>query len=247
MELDGKVALITGAASGMGRAAAIQLAANGARVFAADLNAAGAEETRIAISQAGGEAIACRLDVSDSAEVDGAVKHALERFGQIDVLVHCAGVGGMTPVIEMTDDTWRRILAINLDGSFYVSRAVARAMIGRGAGGTMILIASGIGQQGMAGNAHYAASKGGVIALMKSLALELGRHNITVNAINPGRTETPFLTRGVPFSEEERRRHVGNDPLGKLSQPEDIAETILFLASRGGKYMTGQLVTTRMP
>ena len=242
MELEGQTVLVTGAASGMGRAGALLLAANGARLAVADRNAAGAEATQRDISQAGGQAKAFTVDVSHSSDVDGMVEEVVSAFGGIDVLVHCAGLVSHHNVVELSDDEWRRILSTNLDGTFYVCRAVARHMVERRAG-TMVLMTSDRGQLGDKGAAHYAASKGGMIAFAKSLAMELGPLGITVNTINPGTTETPFL---ADMTEERRRQRTAADPLGRLSQPDEIAQTILFLASRGGKYMTGQVVTTRM-
>ncbi|MHB8620611.1 MAG: SDR family NAD(P)-dependent oxidoreductase [Chloroflexota bacterium] len=241
-ELKGKVALVTGGAGGLGRAAALRLAANGAALALADVDRAGLQDVRAEITQLGGRAEALVADVSQPAEAEAMVEQSVAAFGQIDVLVHVAGVRGRCKVQDMSDQEWRRVLTINLDGTFYVCRAAARAMLARQTG-TIILMTSDRGQQGQAGGAHYAASKGGMIAFMKSLAWDLGRQGITVNAINPGTTNTPFIA----YMEEERRQQrAGQDPLGRLSQPDEIAETILFLASRGGKYMTGQVITTRM-
>jgi NAD(P)-dependent dehydrogenase (short-subunit alcohol dehydrogenase family) len=237
------VALVTGAASGIGRAAARALAREGAAVAACDRNLEGAEAVARELTDSGGRALALALDVADSAAVDAAVERTLAELGPIDVLVNCAGIAPRTPTLELTDDEWRRVVAVNLDGTFYVSRAVGRAMAARGSG-TMILIASDRGIYGLAGGAHYAASKAGVVAYAKSLALELGPQGVTVNAVNPGTTDTP-LARGT-LSEEEWQKRWSNDPLGRLSTPEDIAEIVRFLAGPGGRFMTGQLITTRM-
>jgi 3-oxoacyl-[acyl-carrier protein] reductase len=171
------------------------------------------------------------------------VEQTLAMFGRIDILAHCAGVAPRKPVLEMSDEEWHQVLGINLDGTFYVARAVARPMVQRGSG-TMILIASDRGTYGLAGGSHYSASKAGVVAFAKSLALELGPQGVTVNALNPGTTDTP-LARGT-LTDEEWQKRWSQDPLGRLSTPDDIAEIILFLAGPGGKIMTGQLLTTRM-
>lgn len=243
VDLSGRVALVTGAASGIGLACARLLAANHAAVVVADRNVAGAEEAARQIAAAGGEALALAVEIGESASVDALVVRTLERYAQIDVLVHCAGVSPRKNVVDLTDDDWHRVIAINLDGTMYVSRAVARHMLPRKTG-TMILIASDRGLLGQSAKSAYAASKGGVIAFAKSLALELGPHGITVNALNPGTTDTPLVRSEMPPALWDQR--VKADPLGKLSEPEDIAEIVLFLAGSAGRFMTGQLVTTRM-
>ncbi len=242
MRLAGKVAVITGAASGNGREIALRFAQEGARVVVADRNVEGAEAVRQVIEQSGGSALAVAVDVADPQSVQTLVDRTLTTYGQIDVLVNCAGIAPRKPVLEMTDEEWRQVIAVNLDGTFYVSRAVARPMVERGSG-TLILIASDRGIYGLAGGAHYSSSKAGVIAFTKSLALELGPSGVTVNAINPGTTDTP-LARGTLTDDEWQKRWT-QDPLGRLSLPEDIAEIVLFLARSGGKFMTGQLITTR--
>jgi NAD(P)-dependent dehydrogenase (short-subunit alcohol dehydrogenase family) len=206
----------------------------------ADRNAGGAAAVQ---NEIGAGALALAFDVADSGLVQTMTDQTLAAFGKIDVLVHCAGVSPRRPVVEMSDEEWRATLAINLDGTMFVTRAVARAMIAAGAG-TMIVIASDRGLLGAVNKSAYAASKGGVIAYFKSLAVELAPHGVTVNAINPGTTDTPMLRAGMPS--ELWASRLKTDPLGKMSQPEDIAEMVLFLAGAGGRFMTGQLITTRM-
>ena len=168
MSLQGQVALVTGGGSGIGRASARALARAGARVVVADQNVEGAEAVREAIEQSGGSALAVAVDVADPRSVQALVDRTLATYGQIDVLVNCAGIAPRKPVLEMTDEEWRQVIAVNLDGTFYVSRAVARPMVERGSG-TLILIASDRGIYGLAGGAHYSSSKAGVIAFTKSL------------------------------------------------------------------------------
>jgi NAD(P)-dependent dehydrogenase (short-subunit alcohol dehydrogenase family) len=240
IDLTGKTALVTGGASGIGRACAITLAANGAHVAVADRNAAGAATVQ---GEIGPAAIAVAVDVADSASVQAMVDQTAAAFGSIDILVHCAGISPRKAVIDMSDEDWRSVMAVNLDGTMYVTRAVARAMV-PAKRGTMILIASDRGLLGQAAKSAYAASKGGVISFTKSLALELATYGITVNAINPGTTDTPLVRAEMPPELWESR--LKTDPLGKMSQPEDIAEIVLFLAGAGGRFMTGQLITTRM-
>ena len=243
IDLRERVALVTGGASGIGLACARILARNGAAVAVADRNLPGAVAAGDGIVAAGGTAVACEVDVADSAAVQSLVDDVLERYGQIDILVHCAGVSPRKNVVDMSDEDWHRVIAINLDGTMYVARAVARHMLPRRSG-TMVLVASDRGLLGQSAKSAYAASKGGVIAFAKSLALELGPHGITVNALNPGTTDTPLVRAEMPPALWERR--VKEDPLGKLSEPEDIAEIVLFLAGAAGRFMTGQLITTRM-
>jgi NAD(P)-dependent dehydrogenase (short-subunit alcohol dehydrogenase family) len=243
IDMSGRVALVTGGASGIGLACAKLLAHNGATVAIADRDLAGAEAVRDTITGSGSDAIALDVDVANSASVQAMVDRTLERYTHIDVLVHCAGVSPRRPVVDMSDDDWHRVIAINLDGTMYVTRAVARAMIPNNAG-TMVLIASDRGLYGQAAKSAYAASKGGVIAFAKSLALELGPSGITVNALNPGTTDTPLVRTQMPQALWDQR--VKADPLGRLSEPAEIAEIVLFLAGAGGRYMTGQLITTRM-
>jgi len=243
IDLTGRVALVTGGASGIGLACARLLAHNRAAVAIADRNVAGAEQAAATIAAADGDALALAVEIGDSTSVDAMVASTLARYARIDILVHCAGVSPRKSVVEMSDDDWHRVIAINLDGTMYVARAVARHMLPRRSG-TMILIASDRGLLGQAAKSAYAASKGGVIAFAKSLALELGPHDITVNALNPGTTDTPLVRAEMPPALWERR--VNEDPLGKLSEPEDVAEIVLFLAGAAGRFMTGQLITTRM-
>jgi NAD(P)-dependent dehydrogenase (short-subunit alcohol dehydrogenase family) len=240
IDLNGKTALVTGGASGIGRACAILLAANGARVAVADRNTGGSAAVQCEI---GASAIAIAVDIGESASVDEMVAQTMAAFGHIDILVHCAGVSPRRAVVDMSDEDWRGVMAVNLDGTMFTTRAVARVMI-PAATGTMILIASDRGLLGQANKSAYAASKGGVIAFNRSLALELAPHGITVNAINPGTTDTPLVRAQMPPELWESR--LKTDPLGKMSMPEDIAEMVLFLAGAGGRFMTGQLVTTRM-
>ncbi len=233
---------MTGAASGIGLACARRLAQSGARVALADRNVAGAQAACAELG-AGDGAVALEVDVSDSRSVQAMVDRTLERFGRIDILVHCAGISPRRLVVDMTDEDWHRVIAVNLDGTMYTARSVARAMIAEGTG-TMVFIASDNGLAGQAAKSAYAASKGGVIAFAKSLALEMGPHGITVNALNPGTTDTPMLRAEMP--PEVRERRLKSDPLGRLSEPDDIAEIVLFLAGAAARYMTGQLITTRM-
>lgn len=240
IDLHGKIALVTGAASGIGLACAQQFARSGASVAFADRNRPGLDA---ALAATPGEHLAVDVDVAQSASVQAMTDRVLDRFGRVDILVHCAAISPRRTVVDMTDDEWRETIGINLDGTMYTARATARAMLERG-GGTMVFITSDNGVYGQGSKSAYAASKGGQIAFVKSLAIELGGHGITVNAVNPGTTDTPMLRAEMP--PEVRERRIKADPLGRLSEPAEIAEIVLFLSGAAGRYMTGQVVTTRM-
>lgn len=239
--LKGKVALVTGGASGIGLASGKLLASRGAYVALADLNGAAAEAATEAIRAAGGAAGAYTVDVGDSAQVAKLVADVTGAKGRIDVLLHAAGIYPKNPFLEMTDAQWRHVLRVNLDGSFYVTRDVARVMATQRAG-TMILMTSDRGVYGSIDFAHYAVAKGGMIALVKSLALNLGKYGVTANGINPGLTDTPLARAGNPNWGAKQ----DIDVLGTHSKPEEIAEIVLFLAGTAGSFMTGQIVSTRM-
>jgi 3-oxoacyl-[acyl-carrier protein] reductase len=241
VSVEGKATIVTGGASGIGRASALLLARHGAKVVVADRDADGARRVRDEIVAAGGVAIDAGVDVGDAAAVARLVARTQQEFTRVDVLVHAAGICPRKPFLDMTDDDWRRVLRINLDGTFYVTRDVARVMAAQRAG-TMILLASDRGIHGSIDYAHYAASKGGMLALTKSLALTLGRYGVTVNAINPGLTDTP-LARAANVDWQQK---LELDVLGASSLPEEIAETVLFLAGTADRFMTGQAVGTRM-
>lgn len=242
MPVRDKVALVTGAASGIGLASARLLAANGAKIVVADRDAATAAKVSDEIGKAGGTAIAAGVDVGSAPETRALVDRTLAEFGRVDVLVHAAGICRRTPLLEMSDEEWRDVMRVNLDGTFYVTRDVGRAMAAQNAG-TMILLTSDRGLFGSADYAHYAASKGGMIALTKSLALALGRYGVTVNGLNPGMTDTPLARGANPSNWDEKLKL---DVLGKASRPEEIAQTVLFLAGSAGAFMTGQIVGTRV-
>ncbi len=238
------VALVTGGGSGIGRSAALELARHYDRVLVADLSLDAAQSVAMEIEARGGEAFAVHVDVRDTDSVESMVASAKSGGGKIHVLVHSAGVfGGQRAVLTMSDDEWRDILDVNLTGAFRVTRAVAKHMADNRSG-TIVLIASDRGIYGGKNKAHYAASKAGLIAYAKSLALELGEFGVTCNAVNPGATMTPGFDADAPSEIKEKR--VKSDPLGRLSTPEDIAEVIGFLARSGGEFITGQLISIRM-
>lgn len=242
MSMRNKVVVVTGAASGIGRAAARLLAREGATVVVADRDEAGAAKVSEEIAAAGGTAVDMVFDLADPAQIRALVARTLQAFEHIDVLVHAGGICRPAPLLDMSDDEWRETLRVNLDGTFYLTRDVGRAMAARRSG-TMILLTSDRGVYGAVDYAHYAASKGGMIALAKSLALALGKHGVTVNGLNPGMTDTPLARGANPAMWDAK---VAMDVLGKASMPDEIAQTILFLAGAGGAYTTGQVIGTRI-
>jgi NAD(P)-dependent dehydrogenase (short-subunit alcohol dehydrogenase family) len=241
MSLQGKVALVTGGASGIGRAAALRLGREGAQVVVFDMNGDGAREATEAIVAVGGNARHVAGDIGDPAQVARLVEGTLATEGAVDILLHAAGIFPKNPYLEMTDEQWRHVLRVNLDGTFFVTRDVGRAMVKRGSG-TMILMTSDRGVYGAADFAHYAAAKGGMIAMVKSMALAFGKHGVTVNGINPGMTDTPLARGGNPNWEDKLKL----DVLGSCSTPEDVADIVMFLAGTASRFMTGQIVSTRL-
>ena len=248
MILNGKVALVTGAASGIGKACALALAEAGAEVVAADINAAGAQATVDAISAFQRKAVAVPTDVGDLGQIDHMVKQALAAFGQIDILVNNAGVTRRADIMDLTEADWDRIHRVNAKGVFFCLQRVAREMIPRRSG-RIINIAS-IAGKGYAGtsNAAYAASKGAVISLTFTAAQQLAKHDINVNAICPGVTRTALSNdnlviraqqAGISVEEMERQR-VKDIPIGRANEPEDIAAMAVFLASPGARNITAQ-------
>ena len=239
MELEGKSAIVTGAASGLGREIALTLAAAGAAVTVADVNLAGAEAVARRIATGGGAARAAAVDVADSGTVEAMVAAAAAAYGSVDVLVNNAGYALNAPVVDMSEQDWDTVLAVNLKGQFLCCRAVGRRMLAQGTGGRIINIASTAAGNARYAGAAYGAAKAGVVQLTRTLALELGDHGITVNAVGPGFTETPAT---VESSEEYRRNFLAQVPAGRAGQPADIAHAVRFLASPGSEYINGQII-----
>jgi len=248
MDLTNQVALVTGAGQGIGKAAAEALAAAGAHVVIADIDRVKANAAAEAIMAGQRRAAAIQADVGDLREIDRMVQEALAAFGQIDILVNNAGVTRRADIMDLTEADWDRIHRVNAKGVFFCLQRVAREMIPRRSG-RIINIAS-IAGKGYAGasNVAYAASKGAVIGMTKLAALQLGKHNINVNAVCPGVTRTALSDanlavaaqqQGITLEEMERRR-ADVIPLKRANDPEDIAAMVVFLASPGARNITGQ-------
>ena len=239
MLLDGKTALVTGASRGIGRAIALCLAAEGARVainYAGNVKAA--EEVKASVEAAGGTAILCQADIADSTAVEAMIADVVKEFGTIDILVNNAGITRDTLLMRMKDEDFAKVLDTNLKGVFYCTKAVAKLMMKKRAG-RIINMASVVGLVGNAGQTNYAAAKAGVIGFSKSAAKELASRGITVNVVAPGFIGTD-MTAGLPESVKEKM--LTDIPLGRMGEPEDVANAVLFLALDQASYITGQVV-----
>jgi NAD(P)-dependent dehydrogenase (short-subunit alcohol dehydrogenase family) len=251
--LQDKVVLVTGAGAGIGRATALAMAEAGATVAAADIDLAAAQRTADQIATNTRRGLAIEVDCGDVSKIDAMVARTVADFGRLDVIVNNAGVTRFAYIMDLTEADWDRIHRINAKGVFFCLQRAAREMIRQnqadGSGGRIINIAS-IAGRGYAGtsNAAYAASKGAVIALTKTAAQQLGRHNINVNAICPGVTRTELGARnaveraaelGITIAELQAQQEAGI-PIGRANQPEDIAAMTVFLASPGARNITGQ-------
>ncbi len=242
-DLKGKVAIITGARRGMGKADALAFAKNGAKVVVADIFQKECELVVDEIKKNGGEGLAVKCDVTDKKEIEEMVKKTVDKFGKVDILVNNAGICQFKPFLELTEEEWDRTLDINLKGYFLCAQTVAKEMV-KQKSGTIVNIASVVMGQigmGMAGLAHYSASKGGIAALTKTLALEFAPYNIRVNAIAPGAIDTPMAasTKADPKVLEATLAMI---PLHRMGKAEEIANTVLFLTSDASSYVTGSIV-----
>ncbi len=238
MTLQDKVALVTGAGQGIGRAVALALAREGASIAVCDVNAETAEAVAQEVRDLGPRAAAQQGDISKASDADGAVKATVEQMGRLDILVNNAGVTRDGLLLRMSEEDWDHVLTINLKGTFLCSRAAARVM-SKQRWGRIINVASVIGIRGNAGQANYAASKAGVIGLTKSLAREFASRGITANAVAPGFIRTAMTD---VLSDAVKEQILAQIPLGALGQPEDVAAVITFLAGEGAGYVTGQVI-----
>lgn len=239
MLLDGKVALVTGASRGIGRAIALKLAAEGAKVA---INYAGstekAEAVKAEIEAAGGEALLCQADVSSSEAVAAMVGAVVERFGRIDILVNNAGITRDGLLARMKDEDFHAVLKTNLGGVYVCTKAVTKLMM-KQRSGRIVNMASVVGLMGNAGQSNYAAAKAGVIGFSKSMAKELASRGITVNMVAPGFIDTDMT---AAMTEKAREATLAGVPLGRAGQPEDVANAVCFLVSDNASYITGQVV-----
>jgi 3-hydroxybutyrate dehydrogenase len=251
MRMKGRVALVTGAASGIGRAIAEAFAREGAHVGVADIGAAGARDVAHAISAAGGSALAVVMDVTREDQVDAGVEALAAHFGGMDVLVSNAGVQHIAAVVDLSLEAWRRLLAIHLDGAFLTTRACMRRMIASGKGGCLLYMGSVHSVEASPLKAPYVAAKHGILGLARTVAKEGAKHGIFSNVIAPGFVKTPLVEKQIPeqardlgISEAEVVKNVmlKNTVDGEFTTLEDVAQLAVFLASFPSKALTGQSV-----
>ena len=241
LKLDGRVAVVTGGASGIGLACVEALVEAGARLVIADASAANIEAAKPKLRALGVNAE--QLDVTESAEVDAFAQRTLKQYGRIDVLVNSAGIGRQTAAEETTDEEWRQVMSVNVDGVYWCARAFGRIMLAQG-GGSIVNVGS------MAGdivvrpqkNVHYNASKAAVHHMTRSLATEWADRKVRVNAVAPGFIETPMNAFALKRDVETTRMWLGNTPMGRVGQTHEIASVVLFLASEASSLMTGAIV-----
>ncbi|MFA7585758.1 MAG: 3-oxoacyl-ACP reductase family protein [Novosphingobium sp.] len=238
-----RTALVTGGASGMGEATAHRLAREGNRVAVVDIDGDGARRVVAAIEAGGGTAVAVKADISDSAQIASALAIVRKALGPVTILVNNAAVENFCPILEIGEDNWDRIMAVNLKGVFLLTQAVLPDMLTAGWGRVVNISAYGA-QIGATEMAHYTASKGGVIAMTRSLAVELGAQGITVNSVSPGFIDTPMARRAIEGSKFEvpAEQLVAGYPIPRLGRPEEIAAAVCFLASADAGYITGQVL-----
>ena len=237
MDFSGRVALVTGGASGIGFAMARQLAELGAKIAIADLNLEGANDAAAKLADA--EVFTVKVDVSDPADAVKMVDAVVGHYGKLDILVHSAGVGVEKSFLETTQEEWRRLIDIDLSGTFYCAQAAARKMV-ENQYGRIVMLSSTAGLRGGTGRAAYGAAKGGVVALTKVMAVELAQYGITANALAPGAIETELVAR--MHSDETRRVYRAGIPMDRYGTPEETAFTGVFLASEQAGYVTGHIL-----
>lgn len=238
-DLSGDIAVVTGGSRGIGKAIVYALASAGATVIIADVDESNGQQICDELSANGLQAEMVKTDITESKNVEALMKYIVDKYGKLDVLVNNAGILGDVSITEISDQDWSRLMSVNLTGAFYCCRAAVRHMLEKRKG-KIINIASTGGKQGfpLAG-VHYCASKGGIMALTRQLAIQVSPQGIHVNAVAPGTTETEMIKNR---SEEKRKYIISKIPVGRMGRPEDTAAAVLFLASKAGDYITGETI-----
>ena len=238
-DLNGKIAIVTGASQGIGETIAVEMAKSGANVFCLARNKNALDSTINKILSNGDKASAYSCDISDNEQFNNIVTDIFKEYGSIDILVNNAGITNDTLLMRMSDDQWDSVLNINLKGSFTCTRSVIKYMMKKKSG-RIINITSIVGLTGNAGQANYAASKAGLIGMTKSIAKEVASRGITANCVAPGWIETAMTEQ---LSDDVKNKFLSQIPTGKIGYPKDIANTVIFLASKEAEYITGQTIT----
>jgi len=239
MRLDGKTAVVTGGASGIGKATALEMARAGARVIIADVNEEGAAAAQREAQAAGIKLEYLKLDLTDPQSIDRFAAQALEQYGRVDVLANVAGWGKVQPFVDNTPDFWERVVAVNLTGPVRLTQKLLPRMMEARAG-KIVNVSSDAGRVGSLGETMYAAAKGGMIAFTKSLAREAARGGVNVNCVCPGPTDTPLMA-AVP--DKLKEAFVKAIPFRRIGKPQEVADAILFFASARSDYVTGQILS----
>lgn len=241
--VEGKVAVITGSGSGIGRAAALELSHYGAKVIVADIDPAAAERTVAEIRAAGGCAEAVAVNIADEASVDALVARTVELYGGLDIFLANAGIGGeVLPLLEQTNEEFDKVSSVNLKGAFLCGRSAARQMIAQGRGGRIVVTSSIAAVEGGGHHGPYAAAKGGLCSLVRVMAHEWAPHRITVNAVCPGLTDTG-ITEAMQGCPEVLEGMIAKIPLGRMAKPEEIASAMLYLCTEAAGFITGSIIT----
>ncbi len=238
-QLENKTALVTGGSSGIGRASALALAREGAKVAVADVNVEGGKETVEMVKEAGGEAISIKADVSQVAEVEAMVSRAVETYGRLDCALNNAGIAGAfgTPAADYPEDAWHQVISVNLTGVWLCMKYEIRQMLQQG-GGAIVNVASVMGLVGTA-NAGYTASKHGVVGLTKSAALSYAKEGIKINAVCPGFIATPLNESAIACGSHVEADLISSHPIGRIGRPEEVAESAVWLCSDAASFVTG--------
>ena len=242
--LDGKVVVITAAAgTGIGSAAARRCLEEGAQVVISDQHERRLAATRDELARTHGDAAVAAVpcDVTDEAQVLALIEAAVQHYGRIDVMINNAGLGGTSPILEMTDEQWLKVLDVTLNGTFRCTRAALRQLVAQGGGGAVVNNASVLGWRAQPGQAHYAAAKAGVMALTRCAALDVASHGIRVNAVAPSLAIHPFLAKVT--SEDLLAELAAREPFGRAAEPWEVANVMVFLASDYASYLTGEVIS----